>query len=98
RAEQAQKIPPARRLLGLGPLTESRWEQIAALLPARKSREGRPPQQARGILETVLWVMAHRGAWRALPAELGARHTVQRRYLQWLKAGVWDQIVAILPE
>jgi SRSO17 transposase len=94
--QPAQRLPPARQLAGLGPLTEERWVQIAALLPGRKSAEGRPPREARGVLEAMLWVMGHGSTWRQLPPERGARFAVQRRYGQWVKAGIWEQIVAIL--
>jgi hypothetical protein len=64
-------IPAACRLPGLGPLTEERWGQIAAVLPARPKAEGRPPREARGVLETILWLMEHGRTWRALPPERG---------------------------
>jgi len=88
-----ESIP--RLLPTLGELTEHTWAQIAALLP-EPARLGRPLISHRPLLDAMLWVI-HRGlAWHTLPIHFGPWETVYMRYKQWLKSGLWSQIVAIL--
>jgi SRSO17 transposase len=89
-------IPAAAILGGLGALTQGRWVQIAPLLPARQAHTGRPAVGERSLLEAMLWVMETGVAWRAIPAALGAWHTVYTRYRQWVTDHIWEQVVAIL--
>ncbi len=92
-----QPVPePVPRLLStLGQLTEQTWSQIAVLLP-KPARLGRPLIAHRQLLEAMLWVI-HRGmAWHTLPVCFGPWETVYTRYKQWLKSGLWSQIVLVL--
>jgi hypothetical protein len=50
------------------------------------ARVGRPTVAHRILLEAMLWVIRVGSAWQ----------TVYTRYKQWLKSGLWAQIVRIL--
>jgi SRSO17 transposase len=93
---QLIEVPCAVVLPGIGPLTEAAWLRIAALLPARRTRVGRPTTPHRQLLEAMLAVMHQGVAWRSLPAALGPWQTVYDRYNEWVKSGLWAQIVPIL--
>jgi transposase len=82
-------------LPGLGPLTDATWTQIAPLLPC-PARLGRPIVAHRTLLEAMLWVIRVGSAWHAIPDSFAPWQTVYTRYKQWLKLGLWAQIVRIL--
>jgi transposase len=90
------KLGPAPFVPGIGRLTEPAWAQIAALLPPRRSREGRPNVAPRPLLEAMVWVMQTGVSWRAIPASLAPWQTVHMRYQQWVKAGIWNQMAQVL--
>jgi SRSO17 transposase len=89
-------LVPAFCLPGIGLLTEQRWCQIQAFLPERSSALGRPSANHRRLLEAMLVVMHQGVSWREAPADIAPWQTVYTRFQQWLKAGIWDQILLIL--
>jgi SRSO17 transposase len=96
RAPVDPPLPVARGIPGLGNLTEERWQRISSVLPVRTTRIGRPTSAPRRLLEGMLWIMSHGRTWRALPPSFGPWQTVQGRYQQWVKGGIWAQVVQIL--
>jgi hypothetical protein len=84
-------VPPL--LPGL--LTDSRWTLIETLLPP-PARVGRPSVSHRHLLQAMLSVMHAGLSWHAVPLAFGPWQTVYTRYKQWVKAGLWSQIVFIL--
>ena len=82
--------------MGIGHLTESAWHQIAPLLPVRRSPVGRPTMAPRPLLEAIVWVMQSGVSWRAIPRTFGPWQTVHLRYQQWVKAGIWEQVIRLL--
>jgi transposase len=77
-------------------LTDAQWAQIAALLPPRPRRRGRPRADDRRTLEAILYVRRMGCAWADLPAELGDEATAHRRWQEWQAAGLWERIAAVL--
>ena len=98
-AQQPTAPPPveatARVIPGLGPFTDAAWRQIDPLLP-RPARMGRPIVAHRTLLEAILWVIRGGSAWQTIPDTFAPWQTVYTRYRQWLKSGLWAQIVRIL--
>ncbi len=80
---------------GLGPFTHAAWQHIAPLLP-RPARVGRPIVAHRTLLEAMLWIIRVGAAWHTIPQAFAPWQTVYTRYKQWLKSGLWAQIVRIL--
>jgi transposase len=70
--------------------------QLAPVLPPQKPATGRPAHDHRRILEGMLWVMRTGSAWRFLPEQFGPWQTIHSRYQRWGKAGLWEQIAALL--
>jgi hypothetical protein len=85
----------APRMPGLGPFTDAAWLQIALLLP-RPARLGRPIVTHRTLPEAILWAIRVGSAWHTIPNAFAPWQTVYTRYKQWLKSGLWAQIIRIL--
>ena len=82
--------PPALRIPSLPELTPERWERLYPLLP--QPATGRPDNDARLMVEGILWVMRTGSPWRALPKRFGPWTTVAERYRRWRKEGVWERL------
>jgi hypothetical protein len=77
-------------------LTDARWARISPLLPPQTPHTGRPAHDHRTLLSGMLWVARTGAPWRELPAHFGPWETVHSRYHRWRKAGIWQQILAVL--
>ncbi len=56
-------------------LEDWEWEAIQPCLPKRK-RMGRPPRDAREVLNGVFWILRAGAPWRDLPDRYGPWETV----------------------
>lgn len=77
------------------------WERIERLLPKKQRRFRYPGRQRlpdRLCLQGILFVLCTGIAWKALPPELGfgSGVTCWRRLEEWTRAGVWEQLHALL--
>lgn len=72
------------------------WIAIEPLLPPRPSRHrgGRPPADARTLLNGMLYILRSGAAWRDMPEQFGPWQTIYDRFAEWQKAGVFEQIWA----
>ena len=43
----------------------------------------------------ILWILKTGAPWRDLPAEFGPWNTVHKRFLEWTRLEVWDDILRI---
>lgn len=83
-------------------LSNDLWEELAALLPPPKPRRysfpGRKPVDNRKVFTGILFVLKSGIPWEALPREMGCGSgmTCWRRLYEWQKAGVWQQVAALL--
>jgi transposase len=73
-------------------LTDESWARVRQVLP-RPARTGRPPRDAREILEGVLWVLATGAPWRDLPARFGPWQTIYGRFRTWVASRVLDRLL-----
>lgn len=72
-------------------LTDEQWQCIAPLLPEMLEhgpRRGRPANDIRWVLNSVMWVLNTRSPWSALPERYVSYQTAHRYYLRWKKSGV----------
>jgi len=82
-------------------VSDELWELFELLLP-RKERRFRYPGRRRFddrlALQGILFVLHTGIAWQHLPAELGfgSGVTCWRRLDEWQRAGVWEQLHALL--
>lgn len=57
----------------------------------------RPARDHRTVLNGMLWVLRTGAPWRDLPAPHGKWQIVYSRFRRWRAAGMWDEILRILP-
>lgn len=77
-------------------LTDEQWVRLAPLLPPQKPRTGRPAKDHRTVLEAMLWIVRTGAPWRDLPPEYGPWRSVATRFYRWVRAGVWERVLAEL--
>ena len=66
-------------------LTDPQWELIEPLFAWPKRRldgKGRPPRDARAVLNGVLWVLRTGAPWHDLPDRYPPYQTCHRRFQQ----------------
>lgn len=73
-------------------LTDEQWRVVEPLLP-KPSHMGRPPRDAREMLEAMLWLLRTGAPWRDLPDWYGPWETVYSTFRRWLDDGVLDRLV-----
>jgi transposase len=76
-------------------LTDRQWERVRPALPPQKPARGRPALDHRLVLNAILWVLRTGAPWRDLPERYGPWQTAATRFYRWVKAGVWDRILAV---
>jgi len=77
-------------------LTDEQWNLIEPLIPQRKARTGRPPNDRRQMLNGIVWVLCTGAPWRDLPERFGPWQTVYDHFLKWRKSGVFAAIIDAL--
>ena len=87
------------------PLTDEQWAEIEPLInpPESAATRGRPPIDERLVLDAILWKLSSNKPWYDLPVSQGAiqfpsHQTCYRRYRQWRRTGLLDQIIATIFE
>ena len=75
-------------------ISDALWEKIRPLLPpelpGRKS--GLSRMDDRKAMEAVLYIFRTNCKWRELPRSLGASSTVNRRFQEWRRTGVFQRM------
>ena len=77
-------------------LTDEQWNLIEPLIPQRKARTGRPPNDRRQMLNGIFWILGTGAPWRDLPERFGPFQSVHRYFSNWRRAGVFAAIVEAL--
>lgn len=80
-------------------LTDEQWQVVKPFLPVPPKRadgKGRPRLDNRGILNGILWIMRTGAAWQDLPKRYGSPATCHRRFQEWCRHGVFEQILEAL--
>jgi hypothetical protein len=93
----ARAAPPPAIAAGVE-LTDAAWRLVQPLLPPQKATTGRPRHDHRTVLGGILWVVRSGASWRSMPTECGKWETAYKRYRLWCATGLWQLIVAALPE
>ncbi len=73
-------------------LTDQQWSAIESLIP-KPSHMGRPPRDAREMMDALMWILRTGAPWRDLPDWFGPWQTSYTRFGQWRDGGVLDRIV-----
>lgn len=82
-------------------VSDTVWEAVAPLLPARERRHrhpGRRPLEDRLVLQGVLYVLSNGIGWEQLPQSLGfgSGMTCWRRFQSWQHDGTWERIAHLV--
>lgn len=75
-------------------LTDEQWERLAPLLP--RPKRGPHPRDRRRLLNGILWIHATGAQWRDLPERYGPWETVASQFYRWVRAGIWQTVLAAL--
>jgi len=73
------------------------WERIHPLIPPlppkrNEDRPGRPRMDDRKAMSAIFYILRTGCQWKALPRSLGASSTVNDRFVEWRKAGVFEKM------
>lgn len=77
-------------------LTLTQWEQVKPILLKAvpvKMVSGRPRQDDQQVLNGILWVCRTGAPWKDLPERYAPYQTCQCRFQEWVKLGVWEDIL-----
>ena len=75
-------------------ISDDKWQIIAPLLAKRRrDRRGRKAKDDRHVFNGVIWVLKTGAPWRDLLPEFGPWQTVYKRFSQWAKLGIWDEVL-----
>ena len=77
-------------------LTDEQWELVKEYVPQKNATTGRPPAEAREMLDGILWILRTGAPWRDLPQRFGPWKTVYDYFSNWRKSGVFDAILEAL--
>lgn len=77
-------------------LTDEQWRAVEAILPkdpVRPDKRGRPWRDRRTVFDGVLWILRTGAPWKDLPPRYGPYQTVHRRFQNWVRSGVLEQVL-----
>src|SRR6185437_9749367 len=71
------------------------WERIHPLIPSpppkkNEDRPGRPRMDDKKAMNAIFYVLRTGCQWKALQRSLGASSTVNDRFVEWRKAGLFE--------
>ncbi len=82
-------------------LTDEQWAILKPLIPEKKPRadgKGRPRLNNRIVLDGILWILRTGAAWQDLPDRYPSPATCHRRFQEWQRDGVLEQLLTHLAE
>ena len=77
-------------------LRDEQWKIVESILPpdrVRADRRGRPWTDRRTVWNGILWILRTGAPWKDLPPRYGAYQTAHRRFQQWVRSGVLEQVL-----
>jgi transposase len=77
-------------------LTDEQWSIVEPLIPRKHAHTGRPPADARQMLDGIMWILRTGAPWRDLPERFGPHQTVYDYYSHWRHDGVFDRVLQAL--
>lgn len=73
-------------------LDDSTWDKVYAYLKMRPKLHTGNEATCRIFVDAVHWIMRTGAQWRDVPAELGKRNTVFKRFARWSDKGIWAEL------
>jgi len=79
-------------------VSDAMWQQIQPIIPPLppKKKLGRPRLDDRRVLDGILYVLRTGCQWKQVPKEFGSGSTVHARFCDWVQAGVFATMWALL--
>lgn len=77
-------------------LTDEQWQIVETILPpdrVRADRRGRPWSDRRTTLNGILWILRTGAPWKDLPERYGSYQTAHRRFQNWVRSKVLEQVL-----
>lgn len=75
-------------------ITEAAFEKIFILLSGKKNVYCKNREKTRKFLEAVYFIMRTGAQWIELPKYYGCHKSVHRRFIYWVKRGVFNEILS----
>lgn len=75
-------------------IADNVWNEIKTVIPEKKSKVGRPLSDSQLVLSGIFYILVTGAQWRCLPDYYGKKATVHGRFRIWVKAGIFDFILA----
>jgi len=74
-------------------ISDEFWNQIEPLMPLPKPKKklGRPRKDDRKIMNGILYLLRTACQWKAFPRFYGAPSTVDDRFQEWQRSGLFDK-------
>ena len=80
-------------------ITDEQWAVLAPLIPVpERDPRGRKRQPDRPLLNGIFWVLRSGANWEDLPDRYPPYQSCHRRFQEWSKAGVFEQILQALAQ
>jgi len=81
-------------------LTDEQWVLIAQLFEKTDEIQtrGRPPRQAREVMNGVLWILRSGARWQDLPDRFPPHQTCHRRFQEWVRDGRLRKVLETLAQ
>lgn len=79
--------------------TKEQWELIAPIIKRYekpKKITGRPRVSDEDIVRGILWVCRTGARWKDMPGQYPPYQTCHRRFQEWNKSGLWNEILVKL--
>jgi transposase len=77
-------------------LVVHQWNDLQQLFIPIPGKKGRPKQNARSIINGILWVCRTGESWHQMPSRYAPYSTCYRMYMEWIHDGTWNRILKIL--
>jgi transposase len=80
-------------------MIDEQWAILEVLIPEKLLREdgkGRPRVNNRDVLNGILWLLLIGAAWQDLPERYTSPATCHRRFQEWRREGVSENILQTL--
>ena len=79
-------------------LNDEQWQVLEPLIaeaepPRRADGKGRPRRNPREVLNGILWILRTGAQWADLPDRYPPYQTCHRRFQEWVRAGMLDQVL-----
>lgn len=72
---------------------EAFWNFVKDCIVVKKSKVGRPRSSDKQALAGIYYVLDNGCKWRSLPEQYGSKSTVHRKFMQWRRDGVFQNML-----